>query len=142
MDDLPLLVAHFLDKYRYNSSRAPSKISEEAMAQLTAYHWPGNVRELENVIERAAILSQGRIIGPEHLILNEHASRDRSLNISDLVRQSTELHEIIAQAERLALEDALRMAGNRAPEAAKRLGLSTREMAERAGALGLSLAGD
>lgn len=142
MDDLPLLVAHFLDKYRYNSGRAPSKISEEALTALLAYQWPGNVRELENVIERASILSQGRIIGPEHLILNEHTSRDRSLNISDLVRQSTALHEIVAQAERLALEDALRMTGNRAPEAAKKLGLSTREMAERAGALGLSLASD
>ncbi|MBA3530785.1 MAG: sigma-54-dependent Fis family transcriptional regulator [Ardenticatenales bacterium] len=139
MDDLPLLVAHFLDKYRFNNSRAPSKISEEALQVLLNYHFPGNVRELENSIERAVVLSQGRMIGPEHLILSEHMARDRLINVSELVRQQTPLNEILAQAERMALEDALRMTGSKTPTTAKQLGLSTRELAERAQALGVAL---
>lgn len=54
MEDLPVLVQHFLEKM---GRRAPVKrIDESAMEQLAAHHWPGNVRELEHVLERAAIL--------------------------------------------------------------------------------------
>lgn len=139
MDDIALLVAHFLDKYRYNNSRSASRISEEALQALMGYSFPGNVRELENTIERAVVLSQGRMIGPEHLILNEYMARDRMVNVSELVRQHTDLSEILAQAERMALEDALRICGNKVPDTAKRLGISTKELAARAQALGVTL---
>ncbi len=139
MDDIPLLTAHFLEKYRYNNGRAPSKISEEALQVLMNYYYPGNVRELENAIERAVVLSQGRMIGPEHLILNEHMARDRVVNVSSLVREETPLSEVLAQAERIAIEDALRITGNKVSDAAKRLGLTTRELAERAMELGVTL---
>jgi two-component system response regulator AtoC len=139
MEDLPLLVAHFLDKYRPANSRTPTKISEEAMRLLLDYDFPGNVRELENTIERAVVLSQGRMIGPEHLILSENVARDRSVNVSELVRQQTNLTEILAQAERMALEDALRITGNQVPATAKRLGITTKDLAERARALGVAL---
>ncbi len=138
LDDVPLLTAHFLDKYRYHSGRAPSKIAEEGLKLLMHYTYPGNVRELENLIERAVVLSQGRLIGPEHLTLNEHTARDRNLNVSGLVRDQTPLDEILAQAERIALEDALRITG-KPSSAAKRLGLSTKQLAERAAELGITL---
>jgi two-component system, NtrC family, response regulator AtoC len=139
MDDLPILVAHFLEKYRYNNNRVPSKISEEALQALMKYDFPGNVRELENIIERAVVLSQGRMIGPEHLILNEHMARDRIINISDRVRESTSLTDILLEAERIALEDSLRINGNKLRDSAKRLGLSTEELTERARNVGLAL---
>ncbi len=139
MDDIALLTAHFLEKYRYNAGRTPSKISQEALEVLRKYSYPGNVRELENTIERAVVLSQGRMIGPEHLILNEHMARDRMVNVSTLVRQETRLDEILAQVERIAIEDALRIVGNKTSDAAKRLGLSTKVLAERAAELGLTL---
>jgi two-component system, NtrC family, response regulator AtoC len=139
MDDLPILVAHFLEKYRYNNNRAPSKISEEALQQLMKYDFPGNVRELENIIERAVVLSQGRMLGPEHLILNEHMARDRIINISDRVREATSLTDILLEAERIALEDSLRITGNKLRDSAKRLGLSTEELTARARNVGLPL---
>src|SRR5438034_987932 len=71
-EDIPLLVQHFLDKYRPGSSDAvrsgsaapgparPLTVSQEAMRRLMSYHWPGNVRQLENAIERAVAFSGGR----------------------------------------------------------------------------------
>ncbi len=57
-DDIPLLVDHFLRKYK----AADIAVDPGALAALTAYGWPGNVRELENVIERATVLRRGAVI--------------------------------------------------------------------------------
>ncbi|WP_003544475.1 sigma-54-dependent transcriptional regulator [Desulfotomaculum nigrificans] len=64
VEDIPLLVMHFLKKF--NPSKEPA-ISPDAMGLLSTYQWPGNIRELQNVIERAVILSQGQEIKPYHL---------------------------------------------------------------------------
>jgi DNA-binding NtrC family response regulator len=71
MDDLPLLVEHFLAKFRFKPDAIPTTISEEAMGRLMGHDWPGNVRELENAIERAVVLSRGQPIMPDHLPLAE-----------------------------------------------------------------------
>jgi formate hydrogenlyase transcriptional activator len=58
-DDIPLLVAHFTDKYARRMDKRISKIPAETMEALKRYHWPGNVRELQNLVERATILTSG-----------------------------------------------------------------------------------
>ena len=70
-EDIPLLVEHFLVKYRHSPGAIPTTISEEAIQKLVAYDWPGNVRELENAIERAVVLSRGNPITNEHLPFGE-----------------------------------------------------------------------
>ncbi len=55
IEDLPLLVDHFLE--RMGRDRPVKRIDESAMEKLRAHPWPGNVRELEHVLERAAILA-------------------------------------------------------------------------------------
>lgn len=63
VEDIPLLVTHFLDKYSKESGRETSlTVDKETMKCLMEYRWPGNVRELENVIERAVLLSRGDTI--------------------------------------------------------------------------------
>ncbi len=62
MEDIPLLVTHFLRKFGSNS-----ELSREAFTALRAYTWKGNVRELENVIERAVLLARDGEIRLEHL---------------------------------------------------------------------------
>ena len=68
-EDIPLLVEHFLGRLRGVEVR---EVSREAMEMLGRYPWPGNVRELQNVIERAAVMASGNILGvetlPEHII--------------------------------------------------------------------------
>ena len=63
--DIPVLVEQFLKDQA--GTRQPKQLDEKALGLLLAYDWPGNVRELENVIQRAAILSDADLIGVEHL---------------------------------------------------------------------------
>src|SRR5208337_3234262 len=58
-DDIPRLVRHFTQRFARRMGRRIETISTAVMDALVRYPWPGNVRELQNVIERAAILSQG-----------------------------------------------------------------------------------
>ena len=67
VEDIHLLVVHFLDRYKEKTGRFVSGISKEAMRALVNYDWPGNVRELENAIERAVIIASGRQIELEDL---------------------------------------------------------------------------
>ncbi len=62
IEDIHLLVFHFLEDYKKKSGRFVSGISKEALRSLVSYDWPGNIRELENAIERAVIISSGRQI--------------------------------------------------------------------------------
>ncbi len=62
IDDIPLLVEHFLDKYSQETSRKVDRVSRESMTLLRQYSWPGNVRELENAVERAVVLSRSRTL--------------------------------------------------------------------------------
>jgi Nif-specific regulatory protein len=59
--DIPLLVAHFIDRFNKENRRV-LKVSPEAMKVLTSCYWPGNVRELENCIERTATMVAGDTI--------------------------------------------------------------------------------
>ncbi|MCG2578862.1 sigma-54 dependent transcriptional regulator [Dechloromonas sp. XY25] len=67
--DVVAIARHFVVEHGGRFGRAGVTLSPEAEAILAAYDWPGNVRELENVIQRALILSTGRVINPEHLNL-------------------------------------------------------------------------
>lgn len=62
--DIPLLVRHFVNVYADRMGKTVSVIPLEAMEAFVRYDWPGNVRELQNVIERAVILSTGKILRP------------------------------------------------------------------------------
>jgi len=64
-EDIPLLVQHFLEKFRRDGApgtgaRIPMTVSQEAMRRLMSYGWPGNVRQLENAMERAVAFGAGR----------------------------------------------------------------------------------
>lgn len=60
--DIPLLVAHFVQKFAQRMSKQISKVPTEAMEALVRYPWPGNIRELQNLIERAVILTSGDVL--------------------------------------------------------------------------------
>ena len=55
LDDIPLLVNHFIDKYNKQNNRTVKGVEAAVLKRFIGYHWPGNVRELENLIERAVV---------------------------------------------------------------------------------------
>ncbi len=59
LEDLPLLVEHFVRRYADQNNFKPKEMAPEAMAHLKALPWKGNVRELKNLVERLLILSPG-----------------------------------------------------------------------------------
>jgi len=77
VEDIPLLVEHFLERMR---GGPPRGISREALEMLARYPWPGNVRELQNVVERAAVMAAGSVIGVDALPDNviDYALAERS----------------------------------------------------------------
>jgi len=66
-EDIPLLVKHFLNLYSKENNKDIEGLTEECLKILEDYHWPGNIRELENLIERAVVLSKGKVITKENL---------------------------------------------------------------------------
>ncbi|HXO32414.1 MAG TPA: sigma 54-interacting transcriptional regulator [Candidatus Acidoferrales bacterium] len=62
LEDIPLLVRHFVQHFSRQMNRTIDTIPSETMEGLVGYCWPGNIRELENVIERAVILSPGPVL--------------------------------------------------------------------------------
>lgn len=129
-EDIPLLVDHFLAKFREQLGKNVRRIADDALEMLVGYSWPGNVRELENLIERALILCDGDSIEASALpaavheatvpstVIAEEADPDEDLSLKR-ARQAFE-----AQFIRKALA---RTGGNRT-HAAKLLEISHRAL--------------
>jgi two-component system response regulator HydG len=66
-DDIPLLVDHFLARFREKNGKAIAGCTRAALDVLVEYDWPGNVRELENAIERAVVLTKSSAVDVEDL---------------------------------------------------------------------------
>jgi Nif-specific regulatory protein len=66
-EDIPLLVDHFIQRFNRNNTTPISGTSPRALASLRCYHWPGNIRELENCIDRAAVMTDGKVIDVEDI---------------------------------------------------------------------------
>ena len=101
--DIPLLVAHFLEKFNAGTKR----ISPEAMEALVKYPWPGNIRELENTIERIVILSHGDEIGVADLPAEVRAGvspADRVQTGFALPEDGVDLEEVELDLVRQALD--------------------------------------
>lgn len=67
VEDIPLLVGHFIPIFNKEKGKAIDGLSPEALEQLTRYHWPGNIRELQNLLERLTILKADGMILPSDL---------------------------------------------------------------------------
>jgi formate hydrogenlyase transcriptional activator len=63
-EDIPALVAHFVDIFGCRMGKQIEHIPPETMSALSSYQWPGNIRELQNVIERSVILTSGNVLHP------------------------------------------------------------------------------
>jgi DNA-binding NtrC family response regulator len=92
-EDIRSLVRYYLEKYSQEMGKQRKDVSPGAMELMTDYEWAGNVRELQNVIERAILISDGDLIGPEHLPLGmraeasfQHQVFSKKLSIEDYTK--------------------------------------------------------
>ncbi|TAN22090.1 MAG: sigma-54-dependent Fis family transcriptional regulator [Acidobacteria bacterium] len=114
--DIPLLAEHFLVRYAAENGMAPRQLTPEALRDLLDYSWPGHVRELENVIERAVVLSNAPLIGPD--LLPDAITGGRNSAPGAINPQS--LFGLVDDYERRLILDMLDQTHGRQTEAAER----------------------
>lgn len=122
IDDVPLLVDHFLHRYVQKYKKNISGISSAALKKLRQYNWPGNVRELQHALERAVILSESKILLPNDFMLKIPQS------VSD---EGTLGTYNIEDVERDVIKRALRKNNGNISQAAKELGLTRASLYRR-----------
>jgi DNA-binding NtrC family response regulator len=137
-EDIPLLVQHFLDKFRADGiaagqSRPPVTVAQDAMRRLMAYAWPGNVRQLENAIERAVAISAGRPqIDVADLPVEIQQAQEPALpSTVDLPEDGLDLDAFVAHVERELIERSLERTGGNKGRAAKLLNLKRTTLVEK-----------
>jgi two-component system response regulator PilR (NtrC family) len=125
--DIPLLIAHFIQKLAREVGRTVGGISPEALAILERYHWPGNIRELENVIERAIVLGSGETIETEGLPPNVIHPVHPAQPTAELPETGFDLESTLDDLEYRYIQMALERTGGVQTRAAELLGLSFRQ---------------
>jgi transcriptional regulator with PAS, ATPase and Fis domain len=136
-EDIPLLVQHFLDKFRPEAAngggRSTMTVSQQAMRHLMAYPWPGNVRQLENAIERAVAFGAGRTqidvadLPPEIQQAQEVAT-PAAIALPD---HGLDLAEYVGRIERELIQLSLDRTGGNKGQAAKLLNLKRTTLVEK-----------
>ncbi len=122
LEDIPMLVEHFLGKKSSQLNKELPSVSEGAMQELMNYSWPGNVRELENVIERAVVLCEREEIGLNDLPI---LLGDPTKTTLRLLQEDLPLVEALEDLERQLIARALEKSKGVKTEAARILGLKT-----------------
>jgi len=113
-EDIPALVAHFLEKFNKKLKRKIKAVSPEAMKYLLNYNWPGNIRELENVMERSMLNANGNTLLAEHLpitLITHEEDRFNDQVVVDLRKAITATREILPleEVEREVFRHALKL---------------------------------
>jgi len=107
-EDIPFLVAHFVQKFNKELGKNVRGVTPEAMAVLERYHWPGNIRELENALERASVLGTGEMVGVDSLPEPVRRGRPpREPDVLDLPEEGLDLEATLDDLERRYLQRAL-----------------------------------
>jgi transcriptional regulator with GAF, ATPase, and Fis domain len=121
LEDIPMLVTHFVHKHAVRAGKPVPSVDDDAIAWLQTYRWPGNVRELENVIERAVVLTTTSTITREAMVI-EPAAAPRSTAVPSL-----KLHQNVEWIERETIRQALEMSTAKG-QAARLMGISPRAL--------------
>jgi DNA-binding NtrC family response regulator len=114
-DDIPLLATHFLREQAKKYAKEAQEFSPAAMSALLEHSWPGNVRELRHAVERAVLMSQGRMVTDEDLALRAKSDGASPSALEDMT---------LEDAERFLIRKSLARYDGNVSKAADALGLS------------------
>ncbi|MEK7385028.1 MAG: sigma-54 dependent transcriptional regulator, partial [candidate division NC10 bacterium] len=129
-EDIPLLAEHFLARIAEETKNPRKRLAPDALRVLTSYPWPGNVRELQHALERAALLSEGELIGERDLPPQLMAPGEELTVVlpEDALAIPETTARVVRDVERELIRRALARTANNRTEAAKLLGLSRRAL--------------
>lgn len=113
LEDIVPLAEYFLQLYATKYKRTVNSLHESLIQQLRQYEWPGNIRELQHAMERAVILSQGKMLMPKDVFV-KNPVQDQALNTG----------YNLEEMERNIITQAMKKCNGNITEAAKELGLS------------------
>jgi two-component system response regulator HydG len=128
VEDIPLLIDHFLALYCGKYNKPLKKLSVTTLKRLEKYDWPGNVRELQHAVERAVIMSEDEALQPQDFFLT---TSERILEESGPVGLKLE------EVEKAAIRKAISKHGGNISEAARELGLTRAALYRRLEKYGL-----
>jgi transcriptional regulator with GAF, ATPase, and Fis domain len=104
-NDVLLISEFFIKKYSTQFGLSPKPLSLAAQSSLLKYNWPGNIRELENVVQKAVLISKGKMIEPEDITLDNAGSKQTNLK-NESIRSLKTIRE---NAEKQAIIEALEL---------------------------------
>ncbi|HET7587652.1 MAG TPA: sigma-54 dependent transcriptional regulator [Gammaproteobacteria bacterium] len=133
-EDIPLLANHIIARLAKGMDIEPPALSDEALAALLAFDYPGNVRELENILERALTLCDGDIITDDCIAVRRTPRPEPGATAAST---DLPLESKVADVERQAIQQALEATRYNKTAAAKRLGMTFRQLRYRIKKLGL-----
>jgi len=153
---VPLLLAHFLERYCHENSKPLRQFTPAAMKLMMDYDWPGNVRELENVVERAVVLSTQERVDADLLpesIRSKEIVRGVRLQLSEFLpplpgepgsRASADnpqpsLFQIMDEIERRIIVDMLERTAWNQTEAAERFAIPLSTLNQKIKRLGIDV---
>ena len=129
-EDIPLLVAHYVDRYNREFRKRVKGLTPPAWPLVEQYRWPGNVRELRNAIERAMLLADAEWLGPDDFAT---LSRHATATTFRLPAEGVNLEEV----ERQLVIQALERAGGNQTQAGHLLGINRDQVRYRIEKFGL-----
>jgi len=124
-EDVPLLIEHFLRRMGLGPGGGSTRMADSAVDLAASHDWPGNVRQLANALERAAIASPGSAITAD--AMREAISGPAAATAPGLP-QGLSLRKTLTHVEKTMIVQALAACGGRQTEAAKRLGISPKNL--------------
>ena len=136
IQDIPLLVDHFIRKFSAAYGKPVTKVAPSALERMISLPWPGNVRQLENVVEQAVVLAEGDTLAEQELFSGDYSSvggASAGPALSGLFEPGLPLREV---TRRHILRTLQKVRGNRT-QAASLLQISVRSLQYKLKAYGL-----
>ena len=127
VEDIPLLVQHFFQKYCQQMGKKMKRLSPEVISYLEAYQWPGNVRELENVIERVVAIEDRETVTAASLP-REIVAPPRKATSQPLIPPQFNLMNHLDEVAKGYIVEARVLAGGNLRKTASLLGVSYRSL--------------
>lgn len=125
LDDIPILVQHYLNKYTQEMNTPMKKVNPKVLDLFHRYRWPGNIRELSNAIRSAVVLSENEI-GVEHLPTSIRFSQEKSTSAGH--SNEAALKDVVKKVEREHILNTLKKTNWNRTDAAKILGIDSKTL--------------